>query len=275
MNKSNKFLVAAIITINALPCINVRASADFVSMRDFFTEVDSLLFGDEVFGEVISSVDNVYSKDMEVTFVKIQQEARRIQAEALNAMRALHDTSSKRACETLKSTQKRMTEGVDSLKGLTAQLDDGIAQTQKMSQFSIKETEKDGAYIVKISLPGYSQDDIKVTVSKQDIAVGARTLLEVEAVEKKQTKSTTQSADKNDKSMRVITTQQLMSTSIINDRKREIRYKDGVLQAKVVLPHFVNDENYSMVFKDEILTLEFKKLGKSEQKKELKFSEDK
>ena len=273
MKVLKKIVISASLFINVMTCMYARQAYGSVdTLRDFFNEVDNILFGVDALDDSVLAVDNVYSKDMESTFLKIQQSARRVQAEALNAMRALKDTSSKRISESLKASQKNMVEEVDSLKGLTAQLDDGILQTQKMSQFSIKEFEKDDSYLVNIALPGYSQDDIKVTISKQDVHAGGKTLLEVEAVTKKDKKEAVDASGKNGKNVRVITSHQMVSTSIINERKRELRYQDGVLNARLILPLFINDESYFMVFKDDVLTLEFKKLGKSEAKKELKFS---
>jgi len=133
-----------------------------------------------------------------------------------------------------------------------------------------KDANNHALYELTIGVPGYETDDI--TVKLHDIKQKDKSGKTLEICAQKKTLQ--ELPDKKDTNIKV--SQQFMSRSIINGKKRELVYKDGVLTIKLDLPNDISGDYYTMSLENDKLiislpknstnqettVLEFKKPGK-------------
>lgn len=138
-----------------------------------------------------------------------------------------------------------------------------------ITQYSIQEiTPTDNnQYGVKITLPGYEQKDLSVTVkttqrkfsdSKNTVHITAKKSPEPST----KTETTKDADDKEKPVVKHFSTNRFTSISYINGQGQEVTYEDGKLTINFDLPAGINVDanNYSMTFENGILTLTFQKL---------------
>ncbi len=150
-------------------------------------------------------------------------------------------------------------------------------------QFFVKEFDAKGVWGVKIALPGHSKDDIKVSI-KPDKDDNKIKVLKV-VIHKKNEVSKEPKKQKENKDQGIVGQEShseyaYSSTSIVGGKKRVMQYrmmyqgKDGEVDVTihVNLPSTIDDENYTMTFKDDVLVIEFPLKDAQKQEKVLEFS---
>lgn len=142
------------------------------------------------------------------------------------------------------------------------------------SSYKINELASDDgqSYGIVISMPGFNQEQIKVSI-EENAKNGRRVnTLRVTAQEEvtKKTKS-----ESEDGSFVAHTSQQTVSSKYVNGRQQYLKYVDGKLEAIIDLPSTVNQEEYMMSFENGILNIEFKNNTTNSKTKKLEFKEKK
>lgn len=140
------------------------------------------------------------------------------------------------------------------------------------AKLSVKEYQDEAraVYGLNITLPGYDQADIKVNISKKETkGTLAKKMLEIIAE-----KAIPQEKTEEKNGTKIVTRQSSVSYSatVINGKKREIRQENGKVTITIALENTIDEDDYTMKFKDNVLTIEFKKLEKAPTKKSLQFS---
>lgn len=273
MKKLNRILSAAALSValsNAAFCNKQDQHDTFLPLTDFFDDFDRLFSSSfDAFDSMTRNASDFSAKSVEDTLQEMRKRSRQLHAIATDGLRRLHRASSEAFPSVLESTRAEMKATVDSCNALVDQMGKEVSQTKSFSSITVNEYEtKDAsAHGVRITLPGYSEKDINVTINKQDNKRGGiNRTLEVVAQHEK-TESQDQAKDSTKK-----VTQQMRSTTIINGRKRDIFTKDGVVTITVDLPSNVDEAQYKMTFENEILSVEFTKKNADAQRKSLSFS---
>ena len=139
-----------------------------------------------------------------------------------------------------------------------------------------KDVNGQNSYELTIGVPGYTTDDI--TVKFHDIKHKDKSGKTLEIYAKKQViHEPTNTTEDKVQDVRVSTkfSQQFTSTSIINGKKRELIYKDGVLKIKLDLPIDVSGDYYTMSLENDELRICLPTNTDNEETKVLKFKETK
>jgi len=261
---------------NQTTIADADATNPFIEVSSFFDDFDSM--HDQIFDWMqefpVVRRTGPADKAMQENLKDICQQSRKMHERATEALRLMQVGSSK----PLENIQEGMKKDLSAMDSLIDKMGKNIDELKTFDGFSAREFENTDrkVYGVKISLPGFSQDDVTVNVSQETNRNGTKKALEVVAKKKEATgvegESKSIDDDKETQVKRVIK-QHMHSSSIINGRKKEINYQDGVLKVNLDLPVGVSDDKYTMKFEDNILTLEFPKQVKESRKTTLKFSE--
>lgn len=125
------------------------------------------------------------------------------------------------------------------------------------SSYKINEVVSDDgqSYGIVISMPGFNQDQIKVSIEENTKNGRKVNTLRVTAQEEvtKKTKS-----EPEEGSFITHSSQQAISSKYINGRQQYVKYENGKLEAIIDLPRTVNQEEYMMSFENGVLNIEFK-----------------
>jgi len=152
-------------------------------------------------------------------------------------------------------------------------------QATNSAQYSIKDAvTKDvngqNIYELSIGMPGYTTDDITVTFhqSKHRDKEKSGKTLEIYA-KKPVIQEEAQEKNKEQKEKQTYTkfSQQFSSTSIVNGKKQELIYKDGILKIKLDLPSDVSEEFYTMSLENDTLKIGLPKTSDDNTTKVLEF----
>jgi len=145
-------------------------------------------------------------------------------------------------------------------------------KTQKdITQYSIQEfTPTDNNhYGIKVTLPGYEQKDLSVTVkTTQREFSGSKSTVHITAKKSPETSTQTETGkeaeDKEKPVVKHVSSNLFTSISYINGQGKEVTYENGELTMHFDLPADINIDanNYSMTFENGLLTLTFQKLPK-------------
>lgn len=125
--------------------------------------------------------------------------------------------------------------------------------------YKITESEsEDGAkYILSISMPGFSQEHINVSIEEVDKNKQITHTLKVRAQADVQQKNKSTSEGKT-----VIThsSQQMSSNKFLHGRRQSLDVKNGFLKAAIDLPKEITHDVYTMTFENNELIIEFNKV---------------
>jgi|WetSurMetagenome_2_1015567.scaffolds.fasta_scaffold518798_1 HSP20 family molecular chaperone IbpA len=176
-----------------------------------------------------------------------------------------------------KSTHDDIKDSSKKVDDFVAKIDNNAEMIKRFSQFSIEEikTKDQTKWGIRINLPGFTAKEITVNVSTQEGTVGSKNVLEAVAAHKKPV-VTKEIIEKEGKAKVIkVSSQHMSSSTVINGKKREISYTDGVLTIKMDLPQTVDVEDYTMKFdeQNDQLTIEFARKEKAPQKRNLTFTQ--
>jgi HSP20 family molecular chaperone IbpA len=208
------------------------------------------------------------AKNLNATLKDIEREAEQMQQEARRLRNILYEknTQSDAVVEATHKAKKIFQKTHDRCSNLFNAMERNLAEVVEQNKYQIKEQEEDGTntYKIKITLPGFKQDDVNVTIKsdkKNNIIHHALELHGTKAADKKPETEDTINGKKV--SVKQTSTQIFSSSTYANGREKTIHYKDGVIKIKIDLPLDINiEENkYSMSFDQnkETLILEFNK----------------
>ena len=142
------------------------------------------------------------------------------------------------------------------------------------SSYKINEVVSDDgqSYGIVISMPGFNQDQIKVSIEENTKNGRKVNTLRVTAQEEvtKKTKS-----EPEEGGFITHSSQQAISSKYINGRQQYVKYENGKLEAIIDLPGTVNQEEYMMSFENGILKVEFRNDIENTKTKKLEFKEKK
>ncbi len=249
-----------------------RSSSDeratFGDLGGFFREFDTLF--DDMYGlagDAAQRTETFFSQGADDIFKRMRKESARVHQRATEGMRAMRLGS----LEVLKKAQASMKKDIEALNNLAAEMDQNIKSTKSFAQVSIKESGDETDYTILVTLPGYDEKNIKVTVSTKDVkAAGAKKQLRIDATKVGETR---REVKEKDKTMVAMRTEQMYSSSIVGDRKQEISLKDGVLKIICDLPADADEEDYKMTLNGDVLSIQFPKTKKAHAEiKSLSFS---
>lgn len=222
------------------------------------------------------------------TLHKIRIAGFEAQQEATKSLTLLRKSNIKKTdlVNTIKDVQKHLGEISTQISSLAAEMDNNLAEVvernnYKVKEYATEEYESDDLtkYGVKINLPGFTKNDIKVTISTDKKNNKIFNRLVINGTKKVTAATEEEKGTENKKiTVRATSSQAFTSSSLINGRQKQIEYKDGTLKIKFDLPGDIDtqDGNYTMSFdqEKETLVLEFPRTSTST-KTQLKYTNTK
>lgn len=255
-----------------------EAASSFEPLQSFFDECDRLFFGSvDVIESKFNHIDDAFSKNMKTTVEEIRKQAHKMQQITSEGLYRLHGASSSTLSNMLESMSQKMKESAAIVDNLIQKVEQGVDQSKKFAQYSVEEFKQDDQeiYGFKISMPGFDQSDMTVTINKQeDRSYGVKKKLEI-CAQKNEMITDEKVIDKKVSEEAEKISHQMRSVSLINGRKQELNYQDGQLKIILDLPVFVDEESYKMSFENNILKVEFSKKANGSERKSLTFSDQK
>lgn len=187
----------------------------------------------------------------------------------------------------IKNTQQRLRSKEESL-------NKRLMDITELNKYQVKEDEyesKDGdqhdkkagvkkVYRIKITLPGFTKDDLKITIKTNKKHGVLTNSLEITGTKKTRADADGKEEDKGKKiTTKVKSSLCFSSYSSTPDKEKSIRYSNGELHLKLDLPRDIDSqEGYKMAFDEtkDTLTLEFPKIRLPESsEKQLSFTDEK
>jgi len=255
MKKYTSITLSMIFVIGLSNCLFSREdqqkkNGPFSEVGSFFDKFDTWMYGDEQTKGISEK-----TKDF---FKQAEKEVKGMMHELKKTSRHLHDRSLHHAKQAFEQTSKLMKEGALKLEELKKNISDDIEKTQQAKQYNVREyTNNDkNTYGVEIILPHIKKDAIKVNTTETKKKSGIIKSLEITAEEEINA----------DNHIQKLYSRQMYSSSVINGKTKETRYKikyeNGTVTIIINLPDNIDEENYTMKFDDEKLTIEFEKTKK-------------
>jgi HSP20 family molecular chaperone IbpA len=250
---------------------------------DMMDEINRV-FETDPFWEYTKREPAFEAKSLHETLRKIETAASNMQQEARELRNSLYRRTIKKEdlVKATHATHAKLQATTTSFAGLLTDMDNNLAEVVERNKYQVKEYETEeyesgdaNTYGIKVSLPGFKQDDVKVTISTEN--KNNKTFHRLEVTGTKQvTTATEEEKDVNGKKVTVkkASTQAFTSSTFVNGRQKVIEYKDGNIKIKFDLPNNIDtqDGKYTMSFDNETLKIEFPRQTKTTTKTPLKYT---
>lgn len=248
----------------------VRAASD--AMFDVFDEINRSFASDPFFDSfAVRREPALEAKSLNETLKKLEEETAYMQERTRRLRNLLYGSTTKKdklVSET-KDVQKELQKTTTSLSNLVAEMDANLADIVEKNKYQVKEYEAEeyesgdaNSYGIKISLPGFDQNNVKVAIITD--TKNGKTVHRLEVTGSKQvTTATEEEKDIDGKKVVVkkVGSQSFVSSLPVKNGQKTIEYKDGNIKIKVDLPDNINTQegSYTMAFEDATLKIEFPK----------------
>lgn len=197
----------------------------------------------------------------------------------------LHDTASeikRQTAKLLKSRKNRaasvwdlmfkdMRESQKAFDQIFSNVRKGFGTRSAATSYKIHEFQSDNgqSYGVSISMPGFNEDQIKVSIEENEKDRHKTNRLKIVAHTEIPQKTKSES---DGKTIIKHSSQQVASSTYVHGRQQSISYKDGTLNAVIDLPRTIKPDKYTMTFENNVLKIEFERDDQVETKtKKLEF----
>ena len=160
-------------------------------------------------------------------------------------------------------TMKHIEQAEQELAGLRANIQKQMKRAHKARVYDVKELVEKDSYKILIGLPGFTQEQVKVTLEEKDKRKHKKLIIEA-------TKTSTTKGDKS--TTGAWHSESFSSMRYVNGRMLRLEYKDGKLNVAVDLPESALDQDYVMDLHDGMLTISFPTKKQAQATRTLNFS---
>lgn len=145
---------------------------------------------------------------------------------------------------------KELEKAEQSIKELRTGIQKQMKRAHKAQAYDIKEISENDIYKIVISLPGFTQEQVKVTLEDNDKRKHKKLIIEA-------SKASSSSKSSNGANPRTWHSESFSSMRYVNGRSLHLDYKDGKLNVSVDLPENALDQDYTMDLVADKLTINF------------------
>lgn len=219
--------------------------------------------------KTLTEIQKDVSKELDTLF-DTKKAAEELTPDLRNNLEQLHETASEIKRQTgklLKSRKNRAASVWDSMfkdmeKSQKAfgkffsDVQKGFGTRSASANYKINEFQDDKgqSYGIQLSMPGFTEDQIKVSIEENEKDRRKTNTLKITAQTDVQHKAT---SDSDGKTITTHSSQQIVSSAHVHGRRQYVNYKDGKLHAVIDLPRTIKPDKYSMTFENNILKIEF------------------
>ena len=295
MKKINKIALVGLMAFSGqhVFCASSKASAKKAVSRTDLSPWDAIFYdidenfnnefiGDNEGGAQVTVEDESFfagTEDVAQTLQKIRELSYKLDQVASRGLWHLSTHSLDSMNKALQDAYQQVKESADSWPQIADDIEKNIKQVEQFKRFGIKAKEVDNQYVVEITMPGFDEKDIKVTVAKSDKgAFGVRKTLTVVAPKAEVAPAAAEEKASEEKTAeettpKVTPKRAYSSLTVVNGRMQKIIYENGRFEAVCDIPENVDDKGNTMILQDGTLSITFKKLEKDLQNQELQFSQ--
>lgn len=268
-------LCATYILFSVTPMVHAhRSRTPRNPVFDVFDEINRSFANESLFDPYLGFAHrepSLEAKSLNETLKKLEAETLYIHERARRLRNLLYGSTTKKndLINETKDTQKELQKTTTLMSKLITEMNANLADVVDRSKYQVKEYEAEEyesgdttIYGIKISLPGFDQNNIKVAIITDDKKGKSHHRLEVTGT-KQVTTATEEEKDVNGKKVVVkkIGSQAFLSSLPVKNGQKIIEYKDGNIKIKIDLPNDIETQEgrYTMAFDNDVLKLEFPK----------------